>query len=255
MDRDQIVSHLPALLRYARSLTRSRQEGEFLVETALELLANGDTRLDASMSLRSALLERVHETWIPLDGTLSAGDDKDDGLFATLSRVPPRDRAALLLVRFEGLTEAEAAKVLHVSEAEVLRRLMEAERRLFRLPHPRVLIVIDEPPEGLDLQELVTELGCEAVGPVGFAEALAAAASEKPDLMLSSATHAALTECLAAAEAISREQGIPLILLLDDPDKTSGQIALERSYIVEQPFDRTQIEGLIRRAIRQGQSV
>src|SRR3546814_1435002 len=128
---EDLNAYLPAALRFARGLTRSRREGEALVETTLRALLEGSARLDRDLTLPAAVFECLYRSWIPVDAPhgrheAAAGDD---GIYRALSRVAPRDRAPLLLVRFEGLSAGEAAQVLHVTEAEIQRRLTRAERR------------------------------------------------------------------------------------------------------------------------------
>ncbi|MEQ8393532.1 sigma factor-like helix-turn-helix DNA-binding protein [Thalassobaculum sp.] len=244
MEEQSIVSQLPALLRYARSLTRSRYEGEALVETVLTSLLAGQTALEPSLSVRSGLLSLVHRHWIPMDVAPSSPGDLDNPLFAELSRAEAEDRAVLLLIRFEGLSVAEAARILGKSQAEVARRLVDAERRLFRQAYPRVLIVADQPEDGLDLDELLANLSCEVVGPVDISDAAAAAALEQPDLILTFVSRQNIEASVAATDGIDSHRGIPVVVLTTTNGETAG-----RHTAASDPLERTVIMTLINRAL------
>src|SRR3546814_12970099 len=130
MGTEDLNSHLPAALRFARGLTRSRREGEALVETTLRAPLEGSARLDRDLTLPAAVFECLYRSWIPVDAPhgrheAAAGDD---GIYRALSRVAPRDRAPLLLVRFDGLSAGEAAQVLHVPAAATHGRASDRAR-------------------------------------------------------------------------------------------------------------------------------
>lgn len=258
MERDDVASHLPRLLRFARSLTRSQQEGEALVEATLNALLTGEVTLDRSKPLRDALLEQVHGSWIPLDRDRPNPTSSDDSLFAALSRVSPDDRGALLLVRFEGLTEAEASGVLRTSEADVVRRLTRAERRLLRLAPPRVLVVDNGDVGGevgtVDWDAMVVETGCEVVGPVGYGDAAAMMGSERPDLVVASLLGEHTEGTLATAEAIFSGRGIPLIVLSSAPEQMPSRPWIDRDLIAATPVQALSLAALIRRALGSGRA-
>src|SRR3546814_1667080 len=67
MGTEDLNSHLPAALRFARGLTRSRREGEALVETTLRALLEGSARLDRDLTLPAAVFECLYRSWIPVD--------------------------------------------------------------------------------------------------------------------------------------------------------------------------------------------
>src|SRR3546814_12708836 len=67
MGTEDLNSHLPAALRFARGLTRSRREGEALVETTLRELLEGSARLDRDLTLPAAVFECLYRSWFPVD--------------------------------------------------------------------------------------------------------------------------------------------------------------------------------------------
>jgi RNA polymerase sigma-70 factor (ECF subfamily) len=76
---------------------------------------------------REALLRRI-----AADGVPAAAAASDPGLLHALARLPERDVEALLLVAWEGLTHAEAARVVGCATAAFTVRVHRARRRLAR---------------------------------------------------------------------------------------------------------------------------
>lgn len=251
MGTEDLGSHLPAALRFARGLTRSRLEGEALVETALQRLLDGSATFDRSLPQPLALFERVHSAWIPVDAPPEPPeqDSAENPIFTALSRVAPSDRAALLLVRFERLSVNEAARVLRAGEAEVRRRLTQAERRLLRQPHPRVLIIGEDARTAGELQDLVAGLDCEVVGPVPPRRAVGLAASQAPDLILAATTTATGQSGIEAVEAICRHRDTPVIFVTDQPERLVGRRITWRECVTGTPLDREATAAFINRAL------
>jgi RNA polymerase sigma-70 factor (ECF subfamily) len=99
---------LPWLLGVARKVLANRRRGE---------------------ARRHALLRRVRSE--PLDAmpALGAQSDLGERVLGVLSRLRERDREALLLVAWEGLSAVQAAKVLGVSPNTFAARVSRARRR------------------------------------------------------------------------------------------------------------------------------
>lgn len=250
MARVELRPHLPAALRYARALTRSRDEGEALVAMALRSLLDGRMALDWTLALPGALFELVHRHWVPFDEPRPADSSEENRLHAALSPIEPWDRAVLLLVRFEEMPTGEAARILHITEAEVRRRITVAERRLLRQPLPRVLIIEAEPDSAGELQEIVVDLGCEVVGPIGSSsQALTLAAVEKPDLIVSG-TCGDATMVLDAVAAIRRGREIPVVLVTGTPARLRRQQLDGRIYVAGKPLDRAVLAPMLEQALR-----
>lgn len=246
MGTQDLADHLPAALRFARGLTRSSREGEALVETTLNALLAGDAAFDPSLPLPAALFECVHRSWIPMDVPGAGRHDEADAMFAALSRVPPSGRGALLLVRFEGLSPTDAARVLGLTESETVRRLAQAERRLLRQANPRVLVIDGHAQTAAELQELVVDLDCEVVGPASPAEAADLAASQRPDLILAAT---AGRSDLEAVKAIRRRREIPAIIVSDMPVPGRGSDLDRLEWIAATPFDAEAATLRINRAL------
>lgn len=140
------------LLHAAILLTGSREAGEDLLQTALErtwrrrrtidgdpegylrrtiynLAADGWRRRDRWRA-RLALLRSAHDGIEP-DRNVQV--DQRDELVRLLLRLPPGQRAAIVLRYWEDLTEAEAAEVLGCSPSTVSSAVARGLRRLREL--------------------------------------------------------------------------------------------------------------------------
>ncbi len=133
-DRDRRMEALvPALRRFAWSLTRAADEADDLVQDCLEH-ALGRRR----QARRARLLAQVAafgEDAAPpggQDARLHAAE-----VLAQLDALPEEQRTVLLLVGVEGLSYEEAAAVVGVPVGTVMSRLSRGRERLRRLAEGR----------------------------------------------------------------------------------------------------------------------
>lgn len=146
---DEISASIPALRRLARGLMRDRDAADDLVQDCLEravakrhlwrregpvlhwlyrIMVNR-----ARDSQRRARLELV-----PLDGLATPPSQPGDQearldlreVQAAIGRLAPDQRRALLLVAVEGLSFAEAARVLDIPRGTLMSRLARARAQL-----------------------------------------------------------------------------------------------------------------------------
>lgn len=147
--RDQLLTHLPALRRYAHALAGNRADAEDLVQDCV-VRAMARERGWRGENLRAwlfAILTNRHRNLRrgarrapptrPLDeadGVAAPMPEPDplerDRLDAALQALPPERRAVLLLVVLEQLSYAEAAAVLGIPLGTVMSRLSRARRQL-----------------------------------------------------------------------------------------------------------------------------
>lgn len=146
--RNELVALLPRMYRFARSLTRSADRADDLVQSAFERALTrlgqfeAGTRLDRWVfqiirsvwlnSLRSEKLRRVE----PIDDHLDAhvvdgarvAESRLDLADAQrgFDRLPPEQQQALFLVCVEGYTYADAAELLGIPMGTVISRLARA---------------------------------------------------------------------------------------------------------------------------------
>jgi len=139
------------LLRAAMLLTGSREAGEDLVQAALErLLPRWPTIEDPEGYLHRTIYNLAADGWrrrfrwraraaLLGSGALSSAPDgsaqveQRDELVRLLLRLPPAQRAAIVLRYWEDLSEAEAADVLGCSASTVRSATSRGLRRLREL--------------------------------------------------------------------------------------------------------------------------
>ena len=140
------------LMRTAMLLAGGRQDGEDLMQAALERLLRQGKRITGNpeVYLRRTLYNlaadrwRRQETWrrkLPVLGggqraaepDLTAAVDLRDALIRALHLLPPQQRAAVVLRHWEQLTDAEAAEVLGCTEGTVKAAASRGLRRMREL--------------------------------------------------------------------------------------------------------------------------
>lgn len=147
-NREQIVSEIPRLRRYARALTGDGTRADDLVQDTLER-ALSRFSLWRPGNLRAWLFTIMHNVFVnqiksashidyfaddllpdvPLRATQSDGLELRD-LDRALQRLTAEQREVLLLVGLEDFSYQDAAKVLGVPVGTVMSRLSRARDRL-----------------------------------------------------------------------------------------------------------------------------
>ena len=146
---------LPALRRFALSLTRNEDQADDLVQDSVERAIAKSEYFEPGTNLRSwmfTLCRRVFLNQIRKQKTRGAVVDLDDAPQSSVAaaptqytsvecneviqgfdRLPMRDKVVLSLVAVEGLKYEEAAEVLDVPVGTVRSRLSRARARLKEL--------------------------------------------------------------------------------------------------------------------------
>jgi RNA polymerase sigma-70 factor (sigma-E family) len=137
------------LMRTAVLLAGGRQDGEDLLQAALERLIRQGRRVTGNPEgyLRRTLYNLAADRWrrreawrrkLPVIGAgqrevthdLTAAVDLRDALIRALHLLPPQQRAAVVLRHWEQLSDAEAAAVLGCSEGTVKAAASRGLRRM-----------------------------------------------------------------------------------------------------------------------------
>jgi RNA polymerase sigma-70 factor (sigma-E family) len=145
----------PQLLRTAVLLTGSQQDGEDLLQAALERLLRRRRNVEGSPEayLRRVLYNLAADGWrrngawlrkLPLVRADQARDMPDvmaaidlrDALVRTLHQLPPQQRAVIVLRYWEQLTEAEIGSVLGCTDGTVKAAASRGLRRMRELAGP-----------------------------------------------------------------------------------------------------------------------
>jgi RNA polymerase sigma-70 factor (sigma-E family) len=159
----------PQLLRTAVLLAGGQQDGEDLLQAALERLLRQSRRIDGSPEayLRRALYNlaadgwRRNGTWVrklpvvrasqpAVVPDLTEAVDLRDALIRVLHQLPPRQRAVIVLRYWEQLTEAETAEILGCTEGTVKAATSRGLKRMRELAAPW-LAAGYEPADSADL--------------------------------------------------------------------------------------------------------
>jgi RNA polymerase sigma factor (sigma-70 family) len=149
----QLATLLPRLRRFARALTRSRDDADDLVQAAVEraldkaALWQPGTRLDSWMFrlMKNAWIDelrgrqRAAEVLLPEEAGEHAGHDPTAAqldrlaLHKALAQLGDDQRLAVGLVLVEGLSYQEAAAVLEIPIGTLTSRLARGREALLRL--------------------------------------------------------------------------------------------------------------------------
>ena len=154
---DELVAALPRLRRFARALTGNREEADDLLQSGCERALAKQHQWQPGTRFDSWMFRILQTIWCdhmrarrnsgePLGEAVLAvavGDDGravDDRIMlartrVAMARLPADQRVALALVSVEGLSYAEAARVLQVPMGTVMSRLSRARQRLYVLVH------------------------------------------------------------------------------------------------------------------------
>ena len=145
---DQLIAVLPRLRRFARGLSGSASDADDLVQAACERALARQHQFQEGTRFDSWMFRIVQTIWIDQvrarDVRKEDGDIADERLGSdepvrrvearlalaevrrAVDRLPPDQRAALLLVTVEGLSYKEAADVVQVPVGTIMSRLARA---------------------------------------------------------------------------------------------------------------------------------
>lgn len=240
----EIAAQLPFLRRYARALTGSQTEGDGLVETMLgSILANPDV-LGSGVSVRMPLFSALHReiATMGLGGTKAGGN--------RIAAIPPLQRQLLLLTALENFSIADAAAVTGVDTASAETQIADAYAWLDRELHTSVLIIEDEPLIAMDLEHLVQDLGHRVTALAATRdEAVAAAALEKPGLVLADIQLADGSSGIDAVNAIQAAIDVPVIFITAFPERLLTGERMEPAFLITKPFRPAAVRATISQAL------
>jgi RNA polymerase sigma-70 factor (ECF subfamily) len=146
----QLLSLIPSLRAFARSLTRDHSETEDLVQDTLVKAISNFHQFAPGTNLRAWLLAIERNTYlnekrrqralVPLDDdrTVSVSPTQEwsvqmSAVYGAVLELPPEQRRALMLVAADGLTCDEAAEVCDCAPGTIKSRINRARHRLEEL--------------------------------------------------------------------------------------------------------------------------
>lgn len=175
--RQEIVSFLPRLRRFARSLARDPDRADDLVQAACQRALERLGQVREGTRLDSWLYRIIYTRWIdklrrgktrsanlvvltnedaPVPANAKSGNDLAAALDIkkALETLPAEHHAAIMLVSVEGYSYAEAASVLDVPVGTVASRVARARTMLGRL-------LANGRPQGLQASKPLTGEGAK----------------------------------------------------------------------------------------------
>lgn len=244
--RQQLVSELPFLRRYARAITGSQKLGDAAVRETLEALLEAPGEWDETAPVKTELFRMFHLIWnsdiiAPLASRGRSG---------AIAEFPINRRQSLLLSSVEGFTEAEVATILAIPAEDVSTHVLEARSAIKDALTARVLIIEDEPVIAIHIKQIVESLGHEAIAIVRTrTEAVALAQADRPELILADVSLADGSSGIDAVKEILEEQDIPVIFITAFPERLLTGERPEPTFLITKPFEPETVMATIGQAL------
>ncbi len=250
---EDLGPHLPYLRRYARALTGAQKSGDAYVRAALEAIAAGSQAVESSMGPRVGLYRLFHVIWSSATSPNDRGDDdgsQSPDPEARIRRIPPLSRQSFLLTAVEGFSNAEAAAVMDVSEDELAKLIVAAQREIEDELATEVLIIEDEPIIAVDIEHLVKSMGHDVTAIAATrTEAVTAARSRRPGLVLADIQLADGSSGIDAVADILDEFDVPVIFITAYPERLLTGERLEPAFLISKPFLPDMVKAAIGQAL------
>jgi DNA-directed RNA polymerase specialized sigma24 family protein len=241
-----IAPHLPNLRRFARLLAGSQRAGDAAVARVLEAIVADPSlfpdlppRLGLYQSFLNAFTARLEDPGAQADeiGTTAA---------RSLAALPAQARQAFLLVSVEDFERSEAAQILEVSERRVEELLRQANSEIGRQIATDVLIIEDEPLIAAELTRMLQDLGHRVTSVARtHAEAIEAAARDKPGLVLADIRLADGSSGLDAVNDLLGSFTVPVVFVTAFPEKLMTGQRPEPTFLIAKPFQEDAVKAIV----------
>lgn len=234
-------------------LTGSQETGDEYVAALLESVIADPQGFAAADSPRIELFTRFHLVAEPeTAGTAraSAEPDLEGRVQAGLSKLPSRERRALLLTSVEGFEIAEVAQILSVSPEEARNLVRTARDDLSRQTMANILIIEDDAIIALNNAEIVREMGHRVTGTAAREqEAIDLVKQTSPDLILADIQLAEGDSGIRAVQKILRNTHVPVIFVTGFPERLLTGHTLEPAFVITKPFEPETLRTAIAHAL------
>ncbi len=249
---ERVAPHIPFLRRHARAVTGSQDEGDARVAAVLERLIAAPGDLGDEADPRPGLYRLFHETLD--DAGKAAPGAAPDSAIATADRrlatLPSRARQALLLVTLEDFSDAEAARILSVDEAEIADLVAEALAEIQAQTATDVLIIEDEPLISADLEDIVVSLGHRVTAVARTRDqAVARAGEQPPGLVLADIQLADGSSGIDAVRDILASFQMPVIFITAFPQRLLTGERPEPAFLLTKPYREDTLKATIGQAL------
>ncbi|MEZ5816416.1 MAG: response regulator [Hyphomicrobiaceae bacterium] len=258
-----IAPHLPSLRLFARALTGTQERGDAYVVATLESLVADNSLFRSDLPSKVAAFRVLLQIWgaLPINLTTeqpAAG--RGSAADRHIETLTPKPRQAFLLAALEGFSIGEIAQVMDLDADEVRKLVNEAGREIAEQISTRVLIIEDEPLIGLDLEDIVTDIGHEVLGIAPTRnEAVALARATRPGLVLADVQLADGSSGIDAVNDILVDLSVPVIFITAYPERLLTGERAEPTFLITKPFRPEMVKAVISQAlffdVRAGQSL
>lgn len=251
---DLVGPLLPALRRYARAVSGSQGSGDTYVRVMLETLITEPRSWNSAVAPRLAAFQLFHRVWGAVGQDIAPAIPDSEGKFRVaderLAALPSHSRQALLLTAMEGFSVAEAATILDVGPEEIKVLLDAANADIKKATKAKILLIEDEAVIALDLASLVEDLGHQVISvSTTRAEAVAAANSESPDLVLADIQLADGSSGIDAAADILSKIQVPVVFITAFPERLLTGRRVEPTFLITKPFQPDAVRAAISQAL------
>ncbi len=227
----KISSHLPALQRYARSISADASHGAALVERTVSALRYRDYRALAAREVRVRLFRDFQDNF--------AGSARN------------ADRHALMLRYAQGFSIQEVAAILRCDVLELQDRLASAYAGLHGQTGSDVLLIEDDPVLASGMTAMIESLGHRVLGVArNEGEALAAAKAIRLDAVVAD-LHGGdgNSEVTAQMQRLLGKIDAPLIVVTPSIDSSIGMARRQPTYLVATPFQSSELQVVLAQAL------
>jgi CheY-like chemotaxis protein len=246
-----IGENLPYLRRYARVLSGSQSSGDAYVAATLEALAQDPQMLETDAP-RIELYRLFTKIWNSVieNKRITPSTSLNQPVDRHLAQIPAKPRQAFLLIALEGLSEADAAKVLDVDLVGLRTLIEESGRELAAEIATDVLIIEDEAFIAFDLESLVESLGHHVMGVARtHREAVALARAKRPGIILADIQLADGSSGLDAVNEMLRSFEVPVIFITAYPERFLTGERPEPAFLIAKPFQPATVSAVLSQAL------
>ena len=250
---DQMTALLPALRRYARSLTGTQASGDAIAIATFEAVLADRSIISNAPSVEIGLFGECHRVWTAKGAQAGL---LEDPLFARaqvhLNKLTPLSREALLLHAVEDFSAQDIAQILGLDRADAAEELLQTGlAELKAATAGRILVIEDEAMIAIDLRDILEGMGHTVTGAATtHQEAVEMAADDRPDLILADIKLAdgslgtdAVTEILQGAA------GIPVIFITAYPELLLTGERPEPVFLIPKPYQSIKIVSAVSQAM------
>jgi CheY-like chemotaxis protein/DNA-directed RNA polymerase specialized sigma24 family protein len=249
-----ISAHVPYLRRFSRALTGTQAGGDAYVLATLEAVVAEPQSVSDSAELRVDLYRLFLKVWesMPVNTYVDQAPFTADeqGAQRNLEAIPLQPRVAFLLSALEGFDTNDVASILECPPEQAADLIDRAGKEISKQICTDVLIIEDEPLIAIDIQMLVEELGHRVLTIARTRdEAVAAAKSAAPGLILADIQLADGSSGLDAVNQILSDFSVPVIFITAYPERFLTGTPPEPAFLITKPFGVDSLKAVISQAL------